>query len=61
LEAVKTSGVNKTKSPLEEDGVLIRGIFMEGARWDKNRACLQDSFPMEMFSVCALPFYLRFR
>ncbi|KAJ3215607.1 Dynein heavy chain 6, axonemal [Dinochytrium kinnereticum] len=34
----------------EVDGVLIRGLFMEGARWDRQKRCLQDSYPVEMFS-----------
>jgi hypothetical protein len=44
----------------DEDGVLIRGIFMEGARWDRQKKLLQDSFPMEMFSVCLLLFLVPF-
>ncbi|KAJ3347122.1 Dynein heavy chain 6, axonemal [Entophlyctis luteolus] len=35
----------------DEDGVLIRGLYIEGARWDREKRVLQDSFPMEMFSV----------
>ncbi|KAJ3216110.1 Dynein heavy chain 6, axonemal [Dinochytrium kinnereticum] len=35
----------------EEDGVLISGLFIEGARWDRMKHLLQDSFPMEMFST----------
>ncbi|KAI8850637.1 hypothetical protein BC829DRAFT_441991 [Chytridium lagenaria] len=38
----------------EEDGVLIRGLFMEGARWDRSKKCLQDSYPMEMYSTMPL-------
>ncbi|KAI8925763.1 dynein heavy chain and region D6 of dynein motor-domain-containing protein [Entophlyctis helioformis] len=38
----------------EEDGVLISGMFMEGARWDREKRLLQDSFPMEMFSTMPL-------
>jgi dynein heavy chain, axonemal len=33
------------------DGVLINGLYLEGARWDMEKERLQDSFPMEMFSV----------
>ncbi|KAI9363382.1 dynein heavy chain and region D6 of dynein motor-domain-containing protein [Zopfochytrium polystomum] len=35
----------------DEDGVLVRGLFIEGARWDRSKKLLQDSYPMEMFSV----------
>nr|KAJ3422838.1 Dynein heavy chain 6, axonemal [Polyrhizophydium stewartii] len=38
----------------DEDGVLVSGLFMEGARWDKEKRLLQDSFPMEMYSVMPL-------
>ncbi|KAI8619311.1 dynein heavy chain and region D6 of dynein motor-domain-containing protein [Chytriomyces sp. MP71] len=38
----------------DEDGVLIRGLFIEGARWDRERKELQDSFPMEMYSPMPL-------
>ena len=34
------------------DGVLVYGMFLEGARWDRQKQVLQDSFPMEMYSVC---------
>ncbi|ORY38879.1 hypothetical protein BCR33DRAFT_853838 [Rhizoclosmatium globosum] len=38
----------------DEDGVLIRGLFIEGARWDRERRVLSDSLPMEMFSTMPL-------
>ncbi|RKO89719.1 dynein heavy chain and region D6 of dynein motor-domain-containing protein [Blyttiomyces helicus] len=38
----------------EYDGVLVRGLFIEGARWDREKRLLQDSFPMEMFSAMPL-------
>ena len=34
-----------------EDGALMGGLFLEGARWDREKMLIQDSFPMEMFSV----------
>jgi len=36
-----------------DDGVLIYGLFMEGARWDKAKRFIQDSNPAEMY--CPLP------
>lgn len=36
-----------------KDGVLICGLFMEGARWDREKCTLQDSFSMEMY--CDMP------
>ncbi|KAI8620571.1 dynein heavy chain and region D6 of dynein motor-domain-containing protein [Chytriomyces sp. MP71] len=38
----------------DKDGVLIRGLYIEGARWDRQKSSLQDSFPMEMFSIMPL-------
>ncbi|KNC97013.1 uncharacterized protein SPPG_09508 [Spizellomyces punctatus DAOM BR117] len=35
----------------EGEGVLVHGLFVEGARWDREKRLLQDSFPMEMFST----------
>ena len=35
----------------ETDGVFIRGLFIEGARWDQHKRVLRDSFPMEMSAV----------
>uniref|UniRef100_A0A1A9WZY9 Dynein heavy chain 7, axonemal n=1 Tax=Glossina brevipalpis TaxID=37001 RepID=A0A1A9WZY9_9MUSC len=31
------------------DGVLVYGIFLEGARWDRTENCLAESFPRELF------------
>eukprot|EP00747_Dinoflagellata_sp_TGD_P069801 gnl/TRDRNA2_/TRDRNA2_156296_c4_seq1.p1 gnl/TRDRNA2_/TRDRNA2_156296_c4~~gnl/TRDRNA2_/TRDRNA2_156296_c4_seq1.p1 ORF type:complete len:308 (-),score=79.42 gnl/TRDRNA2_/TRDRNA2_156296_c4_seq1:61-885(-) len=31
------------------DGAFITGTFLEGARWDVNANCLEDSKPKEMF------------
>src|SRR4051812_17139718 len=33
-----------------KDGVYIRGLFLEGARWDENQECLVDSRPKELFT-----------
>lgn len=41
----------KIEKQMGNDGVLINGLFLEGARWDLEKERLQDSFPMEMFSV----------
>ncbi|KAI8909816.1 dynein heavy chain and region D6 of dynein motor-domain-containing protein [Gorgonomyces haynaldii] len=38
----------------QDEGVLVSGLFMEGARWDMDRKLVQDSFPMEMFSTMPL-------
>ena len=37
----------KTKKP--EDGAYIRGLFMEGARWDAKKHVIAESYPRELF------------
>jgi hypothetical protein len=34
-----------------EDGIIIMGLFMDGARWDREIKAINDSFPGELFSV----------
>ena len=36
---------------LQEEGVLINGLFIEGARWDRDKKLLHDSHSLEMYSV----------
>ena len=43
--------VNITEQP--SDGVYIRGLFLEGAGWDRKGACLVEPQPMEL--VCSMP------
>ncbi|KAI9203256.1 dynein heavy chain and region D6 of dynein motor-domain-containing protein [Polychytrium aggregatum] len=38
----------------DHDGVFVSGLFIEGARWDRDKRSLHDSFPMEMFSTMPL-------
>lgn len=39
---------NITQQP--KDGVWIRGLFLEGAGWDKKNACLVEAEPMQLVS-----------
>ena len=43
--------VNIVEQP--KDGVYIKGLFLEGAGWDKKRACLEEAAPMQL--VCSMP------
>ncbi|KAM9335593.1 LOW QUALITY PROTEIN: dynein axonemal heavy chain 2 [Symphorus nematophorus] len=36
-----------------KDGVFIRGLYLEGAGWDKRNSCLVEAEPMQM--VCPIP------
>ncbi|XP_028992315.1 dynein axonemal heavy chain 2 isoform X2 [Betta splendens] len=36
-----------------KDGVFVRGLYLEGAGWDKKNACLVEAEPMQM--VCPMP------
>ncbi|PIO38641.1 hypothetical protein AB205_0076880 [Aquarana catesbeiana] len=36
-----------------KDGVWIRGLYLEGAGWDKKNSCLMEAEPMQL--VCPLP------
>uniref|UniRef100_A0A3Q3FGB3 Dynein heavy chain region D6 P-loop domain-containing protein n=1 Tax=Labrus bergylta TaxID=56723 RepID=A0A3Q3FGB3_9LABR len=39
-------------TPQQEDGVFIRGLFLEGAGWDKKNSCLVEA---ELQMVCPIP------
>lgn len=36
-----------------KDGVWVRGLYLEGAGWDKKNACLIEAEPMQL--VCPIP------
>ncbi|KAM9836557.1 LOW QUALITY PROTEIN: dynein axonemal heavy chain 2 [Aulostomus maculatus] len=36
-----------------KDGVFVRGLYLEGAGWDKKNSCLVEAEPMRM--VCPVP------
>ncbi|XP_030042289.1 dynein axonemal heavy chain 2 [Microcaecilia unicolor] len=36
-----------------KDGVWVRGLFLEGASWDKKNSCLVEAEPMQL--VCPIP------
>lgn len=33
------------------DGVLIHGFFVDGARWNREEQCIDDQFPAELYST----------
>lgn len=36
-----------------QDGVFVRGLYLEGAGWDRRNSCLVEAEPMQM--VCPIP------
>lgn len=44
----------KAKSFKPTDGAYVRGLFLEGARWDKDEHVLAESLPRELF--ISMPF-----
>jgi len=36
-----------------KDGAYVRGLFLEGAKWDGANSCLTDAAPLEL--VCSMP------
>lgn len=36
-----------------EDGVYVKGLYLEGAGWDKKQSCLIEPRPMQL--VCSMP------
>jgi dynein heavy chain len=51
LKNIEEDNIAAIESLGNEDGVLVSGLFLEGARWDREKQLIQDSFPMEMYSV----------
>lgn len=36
-----------------QDGVWVRGLYLEGAGWDWKNSCLVEAEPMQL--VCSMP------
>jgi len=45
---LRSSVTSLQSSP--DDGCYIRGLFVEGARWDMAEFCLAESRPKELFT-----------
>lgn len=46
--------VNSADPQKPEDGVLIKGLFLEGARWSAKKGKLAESKPKRLFTDCPL-------
>jgi hypothetical protein len=38
---------------VSQDGVYVKGLFLQGAGWDQKNACLVEAEPMQL--VCPMP------
>jgi len=47
FEMLKQTEKEITKAP--KDGCYIKGLFLEGCRWDHKKGCLAESRPKELF------------
>ncbi|TKS92669.1 Dynein heavy chain 2, axonemal [Collichthys lucidus] len=47
------TAVLQSSARQHNDGVFIRGLYLEGAGWDKKNSCLVEAEPMQM--VCPIP------
>ena len=46
--------VPNEESAAPEDGVFVKGMFMEGFKWDKNLMLLAESDPKVLFTDCPM-------
>uniref|UniRef100_A0A8C2ZK56 Dynein axonemal heavy chain 2 n=1 Tax=Cyclopterus lumpus TaxID=8103 RepID=A0A8C2ZK56_CYCLU len=50
---LQSSARQNVMTPSLVDGIFVRGLYLEGAGWDKRNACLVEAEPMQM--VCPIP------
>lgn len=45
-------------APMPEDGVFVKGMFMEGFKWDKNAGFCAESDPKVLFTDCPMIWFI---
>lgn len=48
-------------APAPEDGVFVRGMFMEGCKWDPQAFVLAESDPKVLYTECPMVWFLPLR
>lgn len=49
-----TASTSPQPAPMSpQDGVWVRGLYLEGAGWDRKNSCLVEAEPMQL--VCLMP------
>lgn len=45
-------------SPAPDDGIFVKGMFLEGCKWDENAFQLAESDPKVLFTMCPMVWFL---
>lgn len=43
---------------LQTNGAYVRGLFMEGARWDRSKKCIEESQPKLLYETVPVVSFL---
>ena len=54
IDLIKFNFEITTSNRRPEDGVIVRGLFLEGARWSKKHKSLAESRPKVLYTVCPM-------
>jgi dynein heavy chain len=49
FKVLTSDEADEAEAARPEDGAYLKGLFMEGARWDPLGFCIAESFPRELF------------
>merc|ERR1711907_726164 len=49
-EVMDAAAANEDEFEGYDDGVVVNGLFLDGAIWNEKESCLADALPKELFS-----------